>query len=89
MGGSRWTVHKIIKEIIQRIESYKQISAQSLPHWGPTWEFLLCLKSVILQMVTTQTITQHNINTVVGLDMKMTVQTPPHITIHWSQLNMM
>ena len=28
-------------------------------------------------IVTTPTTTQHNLNTVVGLDMKMTVQTPP------------
>ena len=51
--------------------------------------------------VTTPTTTQHNLNTVVGLDMKMTVQTPPHhppqklngehqgpqINIYWPQLN--
>ena len=28
-------------------------------------------------IATTPTTTQHNLNTVVGLDMKMTVQTPP------------
>ena len=39
--------------------------------------------------------TQHNLNTVVGLDTKMTVQTPnrslqePQINIYWPQLNIM
>ena len=38
-------------------------------HWSfwLTWE-----------IVTTPTRTQHNLNTVVGFDTKMTVQTPPH-----------
>ena len=31
-------------------------------------------------IVTTPTTTQHNLNTTVGLDMKMSLQTPPHPT---------
>ena len=34
-------------------------------------------KSTRGHIVTTPTITQDNLNTVVGLDMKMTLQTPP------------
>ena len=35
------------------------------------------MESSIFVVVTTPTTTQHNLNTVAGLDMKMTVQTPP------------
>ena len=34
----------------------------------------------IVTLVTTLTTTQHNLNTLVGLDKKITVQTPPHHT---------
>ena len=39
-------------------------------------EYLICL-SFVPTPTTTQHNQQHNLNTVVGLDMKMTVQTPP------------
>ena len=39
------------------------------------------------QIVTTLTPTQHNINTVVGLDMKMTLHTTPPPRTHPQKLN--
>ena len=64
-------------------------------------ELVKCMNNC--QIVPTPGTTQHNLNTVVGFDIKMTVQTPPHHPttqtqhelhkpqndIHWWQLNIL
>ena len=71
------------------VEDIRSVSKEYLKGFSSLCECLVnvlgldgrCLKNMYLDaIVTTPTTTQHILNTVVGLDMKMTLQTapPPH-----------